>query len=270
MDVIAGRFRPANNLLSSMKNTRTIQLHNAPLQYAPENELGVVFLFSQVAKKLQFRVEQIRPQYPDCIVYRRIGNREKRVRIEFEYKSSNFRSHKHDPKECDCIVCWHHDWPGAPKHLEIIELKRHFGVGVKIWIQPAVKSQWFHLDGADKLNWALSKRSTPGDLLLMYRCVPEKSISEIFRFTGELGVGEAEWRNGKCYFGCIERICNLDSPIFLDDLRNHKVLRTSFFVRRNMQGNLLVSEYWPYLYDMIISRNPKSKKLLSKYAPEMI
>jgi len=178
---------------SSMKNTRTIQLHNAPLQYAPENELGVVFLFSQGAKKLQFRVEQIRPQYPDCIAYRKIGNLEKRVRIEFEYKSSNFRSHKHDPKDCDCIICWHHDWPGAPKHLEIIELKRHFGVGVKIWIQPAVKSQWFHLDGTEKLNWALSKRTTPGDFLLMYRCVPEKSISEIFRFTGELGVGKAEW-----------------------------------------------------------------------------
>lgn len=253
-----------------MKKLRPIKLHKAPLQYAPENELGVVYLFSHVAKKLQFRVEQIRPQYPDCVAYRKTGNNEKRMRIEFEFKSSNFRSHRHDSKDCDCIVCWEHDWPDVPKQIEVIELKRYFGVGKKVWIQPAIKSQWFHLDGANKLNWALSKRATPGDLLLIYRCVPEKSISEIFKFSGELDTGNAEWREGKCYFGCIERLCNLDSPIFLDDLRNHKVLKTSFFVRRNMQGNLLVSEYWPYLYEMIIARNPKIKRVLRDYSPEMI
>ena len=253
-----------------MKKKRPITLQNAPLQYAPENELGVVFLFSHVAKKLQFKVEQIRPQYPDCIAYRRAGNIEKRVRIEFEFKSSNFKAHQHDPKDCDCIVCWQHDWPEVPNHLEVIELKRYFGVGIKIWIQPAIKSQWFHLDENEKLNWALSKQATPGDLLLMYRCVPEKSISEIFKFTGELDRGDAEWRDGKCYFGRIERICNLDSPIFLDDLRNHKILKTASFVRRHMQGNLLVSEYWTYLYEMIIKRNPKVKRILSKYAPESL
>jgi len=36
--------------------TRPIPLKNAPLQYAPENELGVVFLFSKIAKRLQFRI----------------------------------------------------------------------------------------------------------------------------------------------------------------------------------------------------------------------
>jgi hypothetical protein len=32
------------------------KLHNSPLQYAPEDELGVVLLFSHAAKKLQFKV----------------------------------------------------------------------------------------------------------------------------------------------------------------------------------------------------------------------
>jgi hypothetical protein len=43
---------------------RPLPLKNAPLRYAPENELGVVFLFSRVAKRLQFRIEKIRAAYP--------------------------------------------------------------------------------------------------------------------------------------------------------------------------------------------------------------
>lgn len=243
-------------------------LTNAPLQYAPKNELGVVYLFAHIAKKLQLRIEEVRPNFPDCIAYKRTGNTEKRVRIEFEFKSSNFKAHKHDPKECDCIVCWHHDWPDVPEHIEVIELKRFFDATAKVWIQPVVKGQWHWLDENDEVNWGLSKRATPGDLLLMYRCYPEKSIKEVFVFTGELGRANADWRDGDCYGGIIKRLCDLESPIFLDDLRNHKVLKTSSFVRRNMQGNLLVSEYWPYLYEMILARNPRHKKTLSVYAPE--
>src|SRR5579864_7616518 len=133
---------------------RPLPLKNAPLQYAPENELGVVFLFSRIAKRLQFRIEMIRAAYPDCIAYKQIGDREKLVRIEFEFRSSNFRAHGHDAKKCDCIVCWHHDWPDVPHHLEVIELKRFFGVSFKVWIQVAIKSQCSQLDERDILTWA--------------------------------------------------------------------------------------------------------------------
>src|SRR5574337_1769646 len=108
-------------------------LKNAPLQYAPTNELGVVFLFAHVAKRLQFRIEEIRPAFPDCIAYRHAGESEKRVRIEFEFRSSSFKAHHHAAAECDCIVCWHHDWPDVPPHLEVIELKRMFGSSMKVW-----------------------------------------------------------------------------------------------------------------------------------------
>lgn len=253
-----------------MSKKRPLTLEKAPLQYAPENELGVVYLFAHVARRLQFRIEKIRAKYPDCIAYRRSGDSEKMVRIEFEFKSSSFRAHRHDPKECDCIVCWHHDWPDVPENIEVIELKRFFGVGFKVWIQPALKSQWHYLDERDRTKWALSKRATPGDLLLMYRCSPEKSISEIFVFRGQLSPGEAGWRPGKAYFGRIERLCNLESPIFLEDMRNHRVLKTASFVRRNMQGNLLVSEYWLYLYEMITNRNPSIRDLLKQYAPQHV
>jgi hypothetical protein len=38
-------------------------------------------------------------------------------------------------------------------------------------------------------------------------------------------------------------VCKLDAPIFLDDMRNHRVLSTAGFIRKNMQGGggLLVS-----------------------------
>jgi hypothetical protein len=142
-----------------------------------------LLLFANIAKKLQFRVEKIRGQFPDCIAYRHVGNSEKRVRIEFEFKSSSFKAHGHDPKGCDCIVCWHHDWPTVPRHIEVIELKRRFGVPFKVWIQVAIKSSWHWLDERDRMNWSLSTMVTHGDLLLMYRGYPSCSITDIFRFT---------------------------------------------------------------------------------------
>jgi hypothetical protein len=249
---------------------RPLPLKNAPLQYAPENELGVVFLFSRIAKRLQFRIEKIRAAYPDCIAHRHAGESEKRVRIEFEFRSSSFRAHGHDAKECDCIVCWHDDWPGAPAHLEVIELKRFFGTPFKVWIQAAIKAQQGQLDKRDRLHWALSPRVTHGDLLLMYRGYPACNIADVFRFAGHrLELGKAGWRDGDCYGGRIDRVCKLDSPIFLEDLRQHRVLKTASFVRSNMQGaGLLVSEYWPYLHSMIHERNPKARKILARYAPE--
>ena len=235
--------------------------------------MGVVYLFANIAKKLQFRIEAIRAAYPDCIAYRQVGDREKKVRIEFEFKSSNFKLHRHDPALCDCIVCWHHDWHGVPRNIEVIELKRFFGVPFKVWIQAATKSQHHWLDEVDRINWALSPRVTHGDLLLMYRSYPVCSITDIFRFSGaRLKRRKAGWREGECYGGDIERVCKLDAPIFLDDMRSHRVLSTAGFIRKNMQGSggLLVSEYWLYLYAMLCERNPKHRRTLAEFAPEKL
>ncbi len=197
---------------------------------------------------------------------------EKRVRIEFEFRPSSFKVHRHDARQCDCIVCWHHDWPDVPDRIEVIELKRFFGVPFKVWIQIALKSQWHWLDDRDQLTWALSNRVTHGDLLLMYRGYPSCGITDVFRFSGyALRRGSASWRAGDCYYGRIERICKLDAPVFLDDLRTHKVLRTASFVRMNLQGRgHVVSEYWPYLYSILCDRNPKNRKRLGAFNPEKL
>jgi len=94
------------------------------LRYAPVNEQGVVYLFGVASRELGFLIESIRTDFPDCEGKRCLdpaGAKWEHVRIEFEYKSSNFAEHGHDPDGCDLIVCWIHDWQECP--LEVLELK---------------------------------------------------------------------------------------------------------------------------------------------------
>ncbi len=91
------------------------------LVYSPTNENGVIFLFGKVMEDINMYIEEIKPGFPDCIGRRFTGKGWERVSIEFEYKSSNFQQHGHDPNECDVIVCWEHDWSDCP--IEVIELR---------------------------------------------------------------------------------------------------------------------------------------------------
>jgi hypothetical protein len=91
------------------------------LVYSPINENGVIFLFGKVMEDLNMYIEEIKPGFPDCIGRRFTGKGWERITIEFEYASSNFQQHGHDPHKCDMIVCWIHDWKNCP--LEVIELK---------------------------------------------------------------------------------------------------------------------------------------------------
>ncbi|SRR5260221_1197361 len=93
--------------------------------FAPVNEMGVVFLFGAKASKLGFIVTFIGTQYPDIEAYREVApGRWQRVRIEVEFESRNFKNHLHDPRQCDLIVCWEHNWPECP--IEVVELKGEF------------------------------------------------------------------------------------------------------------------------------------------------
>jgi hypothetical protein len=127
------------------------------LLHAPTNELGVIHLFGLLAPELNIAVEHIGAAFPDCRALRpepcatpqpsggaagpcfpgaTSGSRYspwsalkwRRITIEFELKSSNFKAHGHDPTLCDLIVCWLHDWPDCP--IEVIELK---SIMAKAW-----------------------------------------------------------------------------------------------------------------------------------------
>lgn len=94
------------------------------LRFAPINEQGVVYLFGMISRDLGFLIESLRTDYPDCEGKRCVDQDKQRwehVRIEFEYRSSNFKEHGHQPDDCDLIVCWVHDWPDCP--IEVLELR---------------------------------------------------------------------------------------------------------------------------------------------------
>jgi len=127
--------------LTNERSVSTIlprQLQHAPLQerptygepldfptlrHEPVNEQGVVLLFGMIAKDLGYVVESVQAGFPDCEAKRQIGpKRWQRVNLEFEFESRNFRDHGHPLTGCDVIVCWHHNWPDCPAHIEVLEL----------------------------------------------------------------------------------------------------------------------------------------------------
>jgi len=69
-----------------------------------------------------------------------------KIRIEFEFKSSNFKKQKHNHRKCDWILCWEHDWFYHPNSLQIVELRQELGLGFNIWIQPAASPYKESLD----------------------------------------------------------------------------------------------------------------------------
>lgn len=91
--------------------------------YGPVNELGVVALFAKVCEELGFIIEETRAEYPDYIARQQIKRGWERIAIEFEYRSTNFLRHGHDPALCDLIVCWEHDWLGSP--IRVLSLKEY-------------------------------------------------------------------------------------------------------------------------------------------------
>ncbi|MGB8131016.1 MAG: hypothetical protein WCG81_14595 [Candidatus Angelobacter sp.] len=99
-----------------------------PMTNAPVNELGVMVLFGMVAAGLGLQVESVQGKFPDCIARRQVApGKWQYLRIEFEYESKNFKLHGHDPKGCDVIVCWKHNWKECPDTIEVIELCRLIG-----------------------------------------------------------------------------------------------------------------------------------------------
>lgn len=71
----------------------------------PENEMGVIVAFTEAASEVGYEIIQIQAGYPDALVIKD----EIQYRVEFEFKSSTFAKHAHDPADCDLIVCWEND-----------------------------------------------------------------------------------------------------------------------------------------------------------------
>jgi len=91
--------------------------------YAPLNEAGVVLLFSKVMDDLGVIYVSSPPRGFDMVGRVSTERGLEFKHFVFEYKSSNFRTHGHNPLQVDYLVCWEHDWKGYPRDLEVWELR---------------------------------------------------------------------------------------------------------------------------------------------------
>jgi hypothetical protein len=152
-------------------------------------------------------------------------------------------------------------------------LRRYFGLGLDIWIQPVSGVYAEALANRDySPDWSVASLAKKGDLVLFYRTRPDSLISDIFKVAGDVSAGKADWsenrKRRKDYGAPIRRVATLASPIHFEDLVQHPVLRHAPFVRAHMQGRPNVTEYWPYIYDMIVRRNRDSREPLQPYKPK--
>jgi len=114
------------DLLDFLNKESYEKINLTELEYIPKTEGTVIFLTGLLVAKgeLPLRIKKIRSGYPDMEATYYTKDGWKTVTVEFEVKSSDFLIHKHDPNECDMIICWEHNWTECPEHIEVIELKK--------------------------------------------------------------------------------------------------------------------------------------------------
>ncbi len=247
-----------------------LPIHGAPLRFAPENEQGVVAIFAAIAKaRFGMTVERIQTGYPDCIAIRR----GKRVRIEFEFRSRNFTPHlKDDPlvKDCDAIVCWEHNWPAVPEHLEVIELRQEFGVGRNVWLQPYEPGQADRMTHEPLRGWSSPASAAKGDLLIVYRSRPDSRLEHVFKLTSSPYVG-AHWNDDSrdAVYADFARVGDLPTPVGLSVLKSDAGLRHAPFVRSSVQGPQRITTWWPALRRLIVQLDPKNERVLKDWPGDL-
>jgi hypothetical protein len=93
------------------------------LNNAPQNKIGVIYIFGMIHRELGFFITTFMPGFPDCKGERcvdRPNNRWEPVSIHFEYRSSDFQFYGRGASMNDVLVCWFHDQPQCS--LEVLEL----------------------------------------------------------------------------------------------------------------------------------------------------
>lgn len=270
-------LRKMNRRASMGKTSKTSNqaINYKGMQYAPEGELGVVFLFSKMHKELGYTsITRIQNNFPDCEAINHIGNK---VRIEFEYLSRNFFHHvpveKH-LKQVDAIICWRDNWPPEKRNLlkkhrvEVRELGKILGFGRNIWFhvikKPNHESYMENLlRGSKTGNLPCHKSAKKGDLLLDYFGAPMSFIKGIELLTSDAyPIKNKQFK----YRAKFRRIAVLKNEIHMDKMKSEKSLVGAFFFKQGaLMGPPRVTEYWPQLSELILRLNRKVKSNIRKY-----
>lgn len=260
--------------MKKFSKTSTQVINYKGMQYAPEGELGVVYLFSKLQKKLGYiSIIQIKDTFPDCEALRFGG---KKVQIEFEFRSKNFLiQHKESGlKKVNEIVCWEDNWPPKKRGLlkkhrvAIIELRMFLRLGRNIWFH-VIKKRYhesymkYLLHGPKTGNLPCHKSAKKGDLLLDYFGAPMSYIRGVELLTSDAySTKSKEFK----YRANIRRIAVLKKPVNIEKMRSENSLTGAFFLKPyGLQGSPRVTEYWPQLSELIFRMNPKLKSKITKY-----
>ena len=116
-DVIKKYVRELDGLLEEMSLVQAIPAVRI-------DEKAVIFLFGRIFRFLNFDDVTVGHEKAGDLDAWAWNEREMRdTIIEFEATSRNFDIHKHDPKKCNLIVCWEHNWKQCPRNIEVLELK---------------------------------------------------------------------------------------------------------------------------------------------------
>jgi len=243
------------------------------MQYAPEGELGVVYLFSKLQKELGYaNIIRLGDSFPDCEALRNGG---KRIQIEFEFRSKNFLNQHHDLREVNEIICWEDNWPSEKRSLlkkhrvAIIELRKFLGLGRNIWFhvirKPYQESYMdFLLHGPKTGSLPCHKSAKKGDLLLDYFGAPLSYLKGIELLTSDAYPTKSKTFKYRAGF---RRFAVLKSEIHIDKMRSDKSLVGAFFLRQGgLIGSPRVTEYWPQLSELILNLNKNLKPKAKKYA----
>jgi hypothetical protein len=237
-------------------------LHGAPLRYAPTNEFGVVFLFSHLCRRMQLHVESVQAGFPDCIARQRVGGKERRIRIEFEFRSSSFRAHGHPVDGCDWIVCWEHDWHDVPPNIKVVELRQYYGHGFNVWVAVGPPKEDWPVRG----TYSFGKRVAKGDLILFYEASPNQWLRHLYTVSGG---ADSERPRGAGYLHKLRRVCTLDPPLRMKSLetRSLAVIKKAIFSQKH---NRRITEHWWLLHEILIRRYPNLVAAFEPFSPSNV
>jgi hypothetical protein len=142
-----------------------------------------------------------------------------------------------------------------------------------VWFQPVTGKYSEGISEIKKFSdrWSVPPRANDGDLVLYYRTRPDSYVRDIFSVEGQVKHVKAGWKPGYDYMAPIRRVCTLKAPLDFRALKANPHLKDAGFVTGCMQGRPRVTDYWPELHRMIVSRNPGLKRRrLSALGPDKV
>jgi hypothetical protein len=123
-EIIKKYVKDLDGLLKEVTLMEEVNAYN----WQGKKEEMVIFLFGRLFRFLKFDSVTIghdpHEKSFDAIAYTQESEEVRKIIIEFEVWSSNFKwEHETEPNQRVLIVCWEDDWKECPSNLEVFDLE---------------------------------------------------------------------------------------------------------------------------------------------------